>query len=278
MSNFCRIGVALLGMVAALPAVADTQFRVRRMTRNDVPLGKGQCDIRLQVDQEVEVAVRGDVVSIRTLAGRDARDDGSECNEPMPGGNLQGFNYEVKDSRGDIRLIDEPSRRNGYAAIVRIRDSSGGEGRYHFRLTWVIGGFRQEIPPPPPPRREPDYPGERRGGFLWNDTMAYRGEGRGTVTYDGSPQRLFGVVLDIDRRGRIVLSFRMEGGRTLAFSGTVVGQEGERLRAEVVTDDRFRLRGMMFLSVNDRRNTVNSVTVNAGDGRGDRLRVTWDRR
>ena len=42
--------------------------------------------------------------------------------------------------------------------------------------------------------------------------------------------------------------------------------------------DRFRLRGQMFLSVNDRRNTVNTVTVNAGDGRGDRLRVTWDRR
>ena len=267
-----RIGVVVIGLAAAAPGWADTQFRIRRMTRNDVPMGKGQCDIRLQVDNEVEVAVRGDFVSVRTLAGRDARDDGSECNEPLPGGNLQGFNFEVRDSRGDIRLIEEPSRRSGGAAVVRIRDSAGGEGRYHFRLSWAIGGFQP--PPPPAPRREPDYPG--RGGFSWNDTVAFRGEGRGTVTFDGSPLRLFGLVLDIDRRGRMVLSFRMEGGRTLAFSGTIVGQEGGRLRADVTSDDRFRLRGQMFISVDDRRN-VNSVTGNAGDGR-DRLRVTWDRR
>src|SRR5437762_10372073 len=129
MSKLFRIGVVLLTSTwaVAVPALADTQFRVRRMMRNDVPMGKGQCDIRLQVDQEAEVSLRGDTVSIRTLAGRDPRDEGSECNEPMPVGDLAGFNFEVKDSRGDIRLIAEPSRRTGGAAVVRIRDSSGGE-------------------------------------------------------------------------------------------------------------------------------------------------------
>jgi hypothetical protein len=271
---WCPITVTIFGLLAALPAAADTQFRVRRMMRNDVPMGKGQCDIRLQVDNEVEVAVRGDVVSVRTIAGRDARDDGSECNEPMPAGNVQGFNFEVRDSRGDIRLLDEPSRRSGGAAVVRIRDGAGGEGRYHFRISWAIGGFRQE-PPALPPRREPDFPG-RRDGFSWNDTVLFRGEGRGTATFDGTPQRLFGLVLDIDRRGRVVISFRMEGNRTLAMSGNLVGQDGGRLRADVVSDDRFHLRGQLFISVDDRRN-VNSVTGSAGDGR-DRLRITWDRR
>ena len=33
------------------------------------------------------------------------------------------------DSRKGIRLVAEPSRRNGFAAIVRIRDNSSGEGR-----------------------------------------------------------------------------------------------------------------------------------------------------
>ena len=77
-----RYGAAILMLCAALPALADTRFQVRRMTRDDVPPGKGQCDIRLQVDNEVEVSVRGDLVNIRTIAGRDARDDGSECNAP----------------------------------------------------------------------------------------------------------------------------------------------------------------------------------------------------
>ena len=109
------------------------------MTRNDVPLGKGQCDIRLQVDGEAEVSVEGDRVLIRTISGRDARDDGSECNEPLPYGEVRNFAYEVRDSRGEIALLDQPSRRSG-RVVVRIRDSQGGEGRYHFRLTWDMAG------------------------------------------------------------------------------------------------------------------------------------------
>jgi len=128
----------LLG--AALPAVADTQFQIRRMTRNDVPPGKGQCDIRLQVDNEIEVTVRRDMVYVRTISGQDPRDDGSECNAPLPERDLQGFNFEVQDSRNEIRLLAEPSRRNNFAAIVHIRDSSGGFGRYHFRLSWQMTG------------------------------------------------------------------------------------------------------------------------------------------
>src|ERR1035437_7594598 len=62
-----RYGVALLMLCAALPASADTRIKVRRMARDDVPAGKGQCDIRLQVDNEVEVSVRGDLVDIRTI-------------------------------------------------------------------------------------------------------------------------------------------------------------------------------------------------------------------
>src|ERR1035441_5029742 len=135
-----RTGMALLALCAALPALADTQFRISRMTRNDVPPGKGQCDIRLQVDNEVDVSVHGDMVMIHTLAGRDPRDDGSECNGPLPDRNIEGFNFQVMDSRNEIRLVAEPSRRNNFTAVVHIRDSAGGEGRYHFRLSWVMGG------------------------------------------------------------------------------------------------------------------------------------------
>ena len=127
-------------ILVAAPLFANTQFTARRMNRNDVPLGKGQCDIRLQIDGEAEVSVEGDRVFIRTLSGRDGRDDGSECNEPLPRGEVRNSNYEVKDSRGEIALLDQPSRRNGDRAVVRIRDSKGGEGRYHFRITWDITG------------------------------------------------------------------------------------------------------------------------------------------
>jgi len=146
------LGIASLLLLAWSPASADTQFRIRRMVRNDVPLGKGQCDIRLQVDNEVEVQVQGDMVVARTISGRDARDDGSECNEPLPTRDVGGVNFEVLDRRGDIAMIAEPSGRNGYRAMVRIRDNGSGEGRYHFRLSWRLDGggpgFDRGGPPP----------------------------------------------------------------------------------------------------------------------------------
>src|SRR5579864_4689795 len=157
--NVSPIGLALLALWTVLPAWGDTQFRARKMARNDVPLGKGQCDIRLQVDDQVEVTVRGDLVSVRTISGRDARDDGSECNEPLPNGPVEGFNFEVKDSRGEIRLLSEPSRRTDYQAVVRIRDSAGGEGRYHFRLSWALTGQGRPDGGPigEPDRERPDF-------------------------------------------------------------------------------------------------------------------------
>ena len=204
--------MALFALCAALPALADTQFRIRRMTRNDVPPGKGQCDIRLQVDNEVDVSVHGDMVMIHTLAGRDPRDDGSECNTPLPDRDLQGFNFQVMDSRNEIRLVAEPSRRNDFTAVVHIHDTAGGEGRYHFRLSWVIGGGGppEERREPPVERRAP--PEERRGGgpgFSWNNTIDFHGQGRGASAFnDSGEQRLFDVTVNVDRGGRILVSFR----------------------------------------------------------------------
>src|SRR5262245_34494611 len=110
--------IAVLVLAAVLPAAADTQFQIRRMTRDDVPLGKGQCDIRLQVDNEVEVAVHRDTVRIRTVVGREAYDDGSECNAPLPDRDVGPIGFEVRDKRNEIRLIAEPTRRNNFTAIV----------------------------------------------------------------------------------------------------------------------------------------------------------------
>jgi hypothetical protein len=303
--------MALFALFAALPALADTQFRVRKMTRNDVPPGKGQCDIRLQVDNEVDVSVHGDMVTIHTLAGRDPRDDGSECNLPLPDRNIEGFSYEVKESRNDIRLMAEPSRRNNFTALVHIRDTAGGEGRYQFRLSWAIGGVGGPPPddrrgvggptpddrrgfggPPPDDRRgfggpPPDDrrgfggppPDDRRGGgpgFSWNNITELRGQGRGAAALNNmGEQRLSDVTINVDRGGRVLVSFRSERGRPLSFTGTVMESEGGRLKADVMSEDR-RLRGPMYISV-DRSQNVNSITLEATDGR-DRLHLNWDRR
>ncbi len=141
--SFTPFAVATaLALVVLAPglAQADTEFQARKMTRTDVPLGKGQCDIRLRVDGEVEVSVRQDRVSVRTINGRDARDEGSECNEPLPARLVEGFNFEKLDGRGEMQLIAPPDRPTGFRAVVRARDTQGGDGRYHFRLSWTLDG------------------------------------------------------------------------------------------------------------------------------------------
>jgi hypothetical protein len=268
------ISVALL---AAIPASADTHFRVAQMTRTDVPPGKGQCDIRLQVDDEVEVAVRRDMVNIRTLSGRDARNDGaSECNFPLPDREVRGFTFQVVDSRNLIELREAPSPHNDFAAIVHIRDSASGFGRYHFRLTWDATAVGE-------PHRDTEIRRDdagRRGpeGFAWNNVVSFRGHGEGEARLNEYGQRLADVSVDIDRGAKIVVSFaagRERGARPVVYTGTVIGREGARLRADMVTEDR-RLHGTMELSLDDRQN-VNSITMEATDGR-DRLHVTWDRK
>jgi hypothetical protein len=269
---------ALLLLCAALPALADTRFQVRRMTRDDVPAGKGQCDIRLQVDNQVEVSLRGDFVVIKTLAGRDASDDGSECNAPLPNREAAGFNFQVIDHRGDIRLLSQPSRRNEFAAIVGIKDGAGGFGRYHFRLSWTIsGGDTRRDSDAPPLRHDEDFNRAPSGsGFSWNNTVSYKGAGRGLATInDGGEMRLGEVNIEIDHGGKIVAWFRSDRGRPLQFSGQVMAKENGRWKADVMSEDR-RLRGPMWVTLDDRQK-VTTVSLEATDGR-DRMRLSWDRR
>jgi hypothetical protein len=139
-----RIALALAGLGfflgLAMPAAANGNFTVRKMTRDDVPRGEGQCDIRLRVDDEVEFALRGNQVEMRTLAGRDPQDAGSECNFPLPLGRVNNLRWEQRDGRGRAEMIDEPNRRNGMRAVFNVRDPQGGDGRYHIRIKWDLTG------------------------------------------------------------------------------------------------------------------------------------------
>jgi hypothetical protein len=278
-----RHWVIAAAFLAAVPACADSRFRVAIMPRPDLAPGKGQCDIRLEVDKEVEITVRRDQVLIHTLSGEDARDDGSDCTAPLPARDMPGFAVQTVDSRAEIRVLQRPSARNDFAVVVRILDAAPGFGRYRFRLTWdesadptlenttLPKNDRNGTARPPAP-----------AGFVWNNAVTYTGRGAGETLLDDRSQRVGDVRVDIDLGGKIVVSFNAvqprgpRGPRHLVlFNGTVMTREGSRIRADMVTDDR-RLHGTMTLSVDDRQN-VNSISMNATDGQ-EHLRLTWDRR
>ena len=272
-----RFRVIALAALATVPTWADTHFRVGPMSHYNAPMGKGQCDIRLQVDDEVEVTLRRDTVTIHTLSGQDARNDQSECSGPMPDRDLRDFAFQIVERRNDMQMVQPPSRENNFALTVHIHDTAGGSGRYHFRVNWdAMTGpeTHQEGRDPLPPPRGPD-------DFSWNNVVNFRGRGQGEEILNGSGQNLADVSVDIDRSGRILVSFlagrelQKEKPRQIVFTGMVLRREESRLKADVVTED-HRLHGTMELAVDD-RNNVNSIKLEATDGQS-RLHLTWDRK
>lgn len=248
-------------LAAALPALADSHFQIRHKAPVDIPVGKGACDIRLRVDQDAEVTVRGDQVDIRSRSGQGARDDGSVCSAPMPTSEIRGFAFDVKDARGEIQLLAEPSSRNGFATVVQILDKAEGFGRYHFRLTWALSA---------------DPRTQGAGGFIRNNAETHQGKGSGEATLNQEAATPLGpVTIEIDLTGKILVAFRVNGGQPLLFTGTVVSHEQNRWKADTISAERS-LHGPMEFTL-DGRGNVNNVTLAATDGR-DRLQLTWNRR
>jgi hypothetical protein len=252
---------------AALPALADTRFRVRQTPPVDAPLDKGQCDIKLRVDGEVEVSLRRDVVSIHAVSGHDARNDGSQCNQPLPDRDVRGFTFEAKEKRGEIRLLAPPSSANDFQAVVHIHNTEPGVAPFHFRLTWAIstGGVGDERSPGPP-------------GFAWNNATRYKTRGQGQASVGDVHIDLLDADVAIDLGGKAWVSFHTARKDLLSFSGVVNAREAGRVRADVVCDGPdWHVQGPMFLSVDDAHDRVTAIALDATDGH-DRMHLEWKRK
>ncbi len=132
--------LALLAWVLAATAfaAADQDVTVRHARNWQANASEGWCAIKVRVDGEAEFALRGETLTIRTSTGDPARDVASECSTPLPR-NVEDFRFKGVDGRGDVRLLEEPSARNRWMAVVRVRDSKPGSEEYHFRLEWGRG-------------------------------------------------------------------------------------------------------------------------------------------
>jgi hypothetical protein len=94
------------------------------------------------VDHGLEIYIQGDRVWYRNLGGkgtRGVREDLPRQGMPRDDVDLTVRRYE---GRGDVWVVQEPTRRNNYTAIIRISDPRPSYGRYEFDVTWrrdVVG-------------------------------------------------------------------------------------------------------------------------------------------
>lgn len=93
-----------------------------------------------RVDDVVEIRLRGDRVEYRVLSGQRVQDVRTDAGRrALPRDDVQ-YRLERVSGRGDVRIVQQPTSRNGYTTIIRVRDPNPGYGRYSFDLTWRDDG------------------------------------------------------------------------------------------------------------------------------------------
>jgi hypothetical protein len=90
---------------------------------------------RGEVDREVRITMRGRELWTRDFGNEDLRRHREQVVGTLPREDGEVV-VRLEDGRGNAEVVQQPAARNGYTAIVRIRDLRGGADRYHLSAFW----------------------------------------------------------------------------------------------------------------------------------------------
>lgn len=87
------------------------------------------------VDDVVRLEIRGKNLRVNTVSGRSYGSGNSTFSSPLPRNNV---NVQVtkQDGRGDVTVIQQPSRQNNWTAIIEIRDKDSGARNHRLDIFW----------------------------------------------------------------------------------------------------------------------------------------------
>ncbi|HEY4130295.1 MAG TPA: hypothetical protein VGM50_06735 [Gemmatimonadaceae bacterium] len=88
------------------------------------------------VDGEVELRIQNGRIQTRNLSGNQPtsiRVNNGYMNVPRTNSSV---GVAMNQGRGQVFVAEQPSARNGYTTVIRIRDPQGGYGYYDFDLMW----------------------------------------------------------------------------------------------------------------------------------------------
>ena len=128
--------MALLLLIAQVPAQAQTQTINARISGNGN--GNGKCTFEVVVQGRAEVQIRGDQGRIVSENGAPATWKRLDCNQPLPP-NPANFKFAGVDGHGKQSLATDPNSNNG-VAVIRIDNGNrrNNEG-YTGDITWSGG-------------------------------------------------------------------------------------------------------------------------------------------
>jgi len=88
------------------------------------------------VDGELEIRIQNGRISYRNLSGAQPtsiRASNGYMNVPRTDASV---GVVQNQGRGSVYVVEQPSSRNGYTTVLRVRDPQGGYGYYDFDLMW----------------------------------------------------------------------------------------------------------------------------------------------
>jgi hypothetical protein len=95
----------------------------------------GRLRWRGTVDGEAQLLVRRSEVESRTLSGLPPSGIMFNFTSPLPRRSVD-VRLEKKKGRGNVEIVQQPSRSNDFTVVVQIRDEKGGASEYEFELSW----------------------------------------------------------------------------------------------------------------------------------------------
>jgi hypothetical protein len=95
----------------------------------------GRMTWRGRVDDDIRVVVRGGTAEVETIGGTPYYDAVTNFTNSLPSRRVN-VSVVKRRGRGEVFMEQQPSRENGFAAVVRIRDPRGGASDYEFDLSW----------------------------------------------------------------------------------------------------------------------------------------------
>ena len=227
--------ITALFLFAALATASHAQVIRARPSRGlDARVTSGVFEIRVYVDGEADLLIREGEIGSEVFSGRPIRDAGSEYSQPLPRGEFTRFDVQRVDGRGRVELLEEPQRRNGFTARIRVEDRPGGEDRYHIRIQWEaarqgLAAARND----PRDRRFGNYR-PRRGHYSKPGQRLYSGDNNPSA-YDN---RLEGRLQFFGRvDGEVILYIRGDSITTEILGGRPVQVERFRFSQPIPNRD-----------------------------------------
>ena len=88
-----------------------------------------------RVDGVDEILIRGRSVTVNHLEAKPIQRQDYRFSAALPSRDVE-VELRSVEGRGRVRLMEQPSARNDYTAVVRIEDDKGGDADYAFELRW----------------------------------------------------------------------------------------------------------------------------------------------